>query len=108
MAGGAFSFSGSSATSASVVSSSAAIELAFCKAKRTTLVGSITPAFTRSEYSAFSASKPKLGVLSALTRSATMAPLVTGVLRDLPQGVLQGTFHDVHAGLLVAAQLELI
>ncbi len=39
--------SGISLTSASVVSSSAAIEAAFCNAARTTLVGSTTPASTR-------------------------------------------------------------
>ncbi len=40
--------SGISATSASVVSIRAAIEPAFCRAVRVTLVGSMTPAFTRS------------------------------------------------------------
>ena len=47
MAGSFFS-SGISATSASVVSSSDAIDAAFCRAERTTLVGSMTPASTRS------------------------------------------------------------
>ena len=35
---------------ASVVSSSDAIDDAFCSAERTTFVGSMTPAFTRSSY----------------------------------------------------------
>ena len=43
----AFSSSGRSTTTASVVSSRLAIDAAFCNALRTTLVGSITPAFTR-------------------------------------------------------------
>ena len=43
----AFSSSGFSTTTASVVSSSPAIEAAFWSAMRTTLVGSITPAWTR-------------------------------------------------------------
>src|SRR5687767_11227895 len=43
-----FFSSGISETMASVVSSSAAIDEAFCSAERTTLVGSITPALTRS------------------------------------------------------------
>lgn len=55
---------GSSATPqimASVVSMSEAIEAAFCRAVRVTLVGSITPAFTRSSYCSVVALKPKLG-----------------------------------------------
>ena len=43
--------SGFSATIASVVSSSEATLAAFWRAVRTTLVGSITPAFIRSSYS---------------------------------------------------------
>ena len=44
----AFSFSGLSATTASVVRNRAAIEAAFCSADRVTLAGSMTPALTRS------------------------------------------------------------
>ncbi len=40
--------SGISQTMASVVSARAAMELAFCSAVRVTLVGSMTPDFTRS------------------------------------------------------------
>src|SRR5207302_1945097 len=47
--GGAFSFSFFSTTTHSVVSSSAAMEAAFCSAVRVTLVGSITPAATRDD-----------------------------------------------------------
>jgi len=46
--GGVFCSSFFSTTTASVVRSSPAIEAAFCSAVRTTLVGSITPASTRS------------------------------------------------------------
>ena len=42
------SFSGLSATTASVVRNSAAIEAAFCSAERVTLAASMTPIFTRS------------------------------------------------------------
>src|SRR5260370_27032474 len=49
-AGPGFSFSGNSVTNASVVSIRAEIEAAFCSAVRVTLVGSTTPAFTRSSY----------------------------------------------------------
>src|ERR687886_1264446 len=47
----ALSFSGGSATIASVVRMFFAIDAAFCSAERVTMVGSITPAFTRSPYS---------------------------------------------------------
>ena len=49
-AGRSFFSSGISETSASVVSSSDAIDEAFCSAVRTTLAGSMTPAVTRSSY----------------------------------------------------------
>jgi len=48
IAGASFLSSGISETSASVVSRSDAIDEAFCSALRTTLAGSMTPAFTRS------------------------------------------------------------
>ena len=44
-------FSGFSATMASVVRNSAAIDAAFCSAERVTFVGSITPNFSMSPYS---------------------------------------------------------
>jgi hypothetical protein len=50
--------SGLSATSASVVSSSPAIDAAFCSAERVTLAGSMMPALTRSSYSPVSALSP--------------------------------------------------
>src|SRR2546422_5174990 len=49
--GGIFSFSFFSATTHSVVRSSPAMDAAFCSAVRVTLVGSMTPAATRSSYS---------------------------------------------------------
>src|ERR1051326_5054875 len=55
---------GSSTTAqivASVVSMSEAMEAAFCRAVRVTLVGSITPASTRSSYCSVEALKPWLG-----------------------------------------------
>ena len=53
---GAGCFSGLSATMASVVTSNPAIDAASCSAVRTTLVGSMIPAFTMSVYSPFCAS----------------------------------------------------
>ena len=57
-AGASFSFSGISETSASVLNSSDAIAAALVSAVRTTLVGSITPAVTRSSYSSVRALNP--------------------------------------------------
>jgi len=64
---------GRSAMSASVVSISEATEAAFCNATRTTLVGSMTPAFTRSSYSSVAALKPN-DPFPFLTLSTTIAP----------------------------------
>src|SRR5690349_14312297 len=51
IAGAPLSFFGLSATMASVVISSPAIDAAFCRAARTTLVGSMMPLETRFTYS---------------------------------------------------------
>ena len=56
--GAPLSFFGLSATMASVVIRSPAIDAAFCSAARTTLVGSMMPLVTRLTYSPFWASKP--------------------------------------------------
>jgi len=50
--------SGFSVTSASVVSIKPATDAAFCKAQRTTFVGSMMPAFIRSSNSSLAALKP--------------------------------------------------
>src|SRR5208337_1977891 len=71
---GASFFSGISATRASVVSINDAIEPALVSAVRTTLVGSSTPALTRSSYSLFRALKPKLLSFESLILPITMAP----------------------------------
>ena len=52
------SFSGASATTHSVVRMFLAIEAAFWSAERVTIVGSMTPAATRSSYSPVAALKP--------------------------------------------------
>src|SRR5216683_3722495 len=62
--------SGFSATMHSVVSSRLATEAAFCSALRTTLVGSMIPAFIRSSNSSVAALKPK-GPLLFLILSTT-------------------------------------
>src|SRR6185312_1732726 len=54
-AGAAGVFSGLSATTASVVRNSAAIDDAFCSAERVTLAGSMMPAASRSTYSPLAA-----------------------------------------------------
>ena len=55
---GAFSFSGFSATMASVVRNRAAIEAAFCSAERVTFAGSTTPNLIMSPYSPVAALSP--------------------------------------------------
>jgi hypothetical protein len=59
---------------ASVVSSKAAIDAAFCNAVRVTFVGSMTPAATRSSYTSVSALNPKSVSLLWRTLSTTTAP----------------------------------
>src|SRR5207248_7202597 len=51
-------FSGASATIASVVRMFFAIDAAFCSAERTTIVGSVIPALTRSSYTRVSTFRP--------------------------------------------------
>jgi hypothetical protein len=51
-------FSGASATTASVVRMFFAIEAAFCRAERTTMVGSVMPDLIRSSYSPVSTLRP--------------------------------------------------
>src|SRR5882672_4305255 len=58
---------------ASVVSSSAAMDAAFCKAERTTLVGSMTPASTRFSYFSVRALNPS-SAFSSRTLATTTAP----------------------------------
>src|SRR5581483_11769616 len=61
-AAAALCFSGLSATTDSVVRSSAAIDAAFCSAERVTLAGSMTPALNRSSYCPVTALSPTLPV----------------------------------------------
>src|SRR5262249_193550 len=71
--GAAAAFSGLSATTASVVRKSAAIEAAFCSAERVTLTGTLIPALTMATYSPVAASKPWPGLILR-TFSATTPP----------------------------------
>jgi hypothetical protein len=68
------SFFGRSATIASVVISSPATEAAYFSAHRTTLVGSMMPASTRSLYSPCWASKPQLLFLLSSSLPITIEP----------------------------------
>ena len=63
-----------SVTSESVVSNSDATLEAFCRAVRTTLAGSITPAWTKSHKASLSASYPSVLPLRPRTRLTTTAP----------------------------------
>ena len=104
--GGSFFSSGISETRASVVSIRDAIEPAFCRAVRVTLVGSMTPALTRSS------NLSGLGVVAevVLLRLADAADddgtFFAGVADDLTQGLFESAAHDVAADLLVAFQLQ--
>src|SRR6266849_1308332 len=65
---------GRSAIIASVVSISAATEAALTSAVRTTFVGSMTPAFTRSSYAPVAALKPNAFSFDSFTLFTTMLP----------------------------------
>src|SRR5437879_5481665 len=94
--GGVFSFSFFSTTTHSVVRSNPAMDAAFCSAVRVTLVGSMTPAATRSSYSSIVV---QLGrVLHLADHDRRLGP---GVLRDDPDRLLERAADDLDAGLLV-------
>src|SRR6266403_1028485 len=63
-----------SAMRASVVSMRPAMDAAFCRARRVTLAGSITPILTMSPYSPVSALKPKFSSLESRILPITTAP----------------------------------
>ena len=65
------SFSGGSATIASVVRMFFAIEAAFCSAERVTIVGSMTPSPIRSPYSPVSALRPSPGLRPRIFSTTT-------------------------------------
>ena len=97
---GAF-FSGFSATIASVVTSRPATEAASCSAVRTTLVGSMMPAFTRSLNSPVCASKPQLYSSLSSDLAGDHRTVLAGVLGDLAQRGLDRLAHDLDAEALV-------
>src|SRR5216684_1113056 len=63
-----------SAMRASVVSIKPAMDAAFCRARRVTLAGSMTPIFTMSPYSPVSALNPKFSSLDSRILPITTAP----------------------------------
>jgi hypothetical protein len=83
---GAAAFSGLSATTASVVRNSAAIDAAFCSAERVTLAGSMMPALNRSTYSPVAALRPCRRELRPFSRRRR---LEAGVEGDLLQRSLE-------------------
>ena len=76
------SFSGSSATIASVVRMFLAIDAAFCRAERVTIAGSMTPAATRSTISLVEAFRPKpfLGLAHVVDDNRALKARVLGQL----------------------------
>ena len=97
------SFSGGSATIASVVRMFLAIEAAFCSAERVTIVGSMTPALTRSPYSPVSAFEALAGLQAAdlLDHDRALEP---GVLGDLADRLLERAADDLRARRLVGVE----
>src|SRR4029453_9000855 len=105
--GGAFSFSGFSATTASVVRNRAAIDAAFCRAERVTLVGSMMPALNMSSYSPVAALRPN-PTSSARTFSITTPPSRPAVRRILFDRPFERPPDDERAGELVAVEIHLV
>ena len=102
-----FFASGISVIVASVSSRTLATETAFSSAMRTTLVGSMMPASTRSTYCLRAASKPRLP--SLVQHAADHDAAVDGgVLGDLPRRRLERPAQDLHAGALVAFASRLL
>ena len=99
---------GTSATIASVVTSSPATDTAPCSAVRTTLVGSMTPALNMLTYSAFWASKPKLTSFWSSMLARDHRAVEAGILGDLAHRRLQGAAHDLDADLLVMVGTVLV
>ena len=74
MSGAPPPFLGASTIAASVVISRPATEAASCRAVRTTLAGSMTPAVTMSTYSSVWALKPKVAEAFSMTLPTTIEP----------------------------------
>ena len=90
------SFSGGSATIASVVRMFLAIEAAFCSAERVTMVGSMTPALIRSPYSPV-VRVEALARLHAADLVDHDRALEPGVLGDLAERLLERAADDLRA-----------
>src|SRR5437762_2234464 len=99
---GAGFFSGISATIASQVSTRPATDAASCSAVRTTLVGSMIPAWNMSLYSLACASKPQFTSLFSSSFPTTMGPSAPAFSTICRIGALRALAHDVDADLLIA------
>ena len=88
---------------ASVVSIRAEIEAAFWRADRVTLVGSTIPAANMSTYSAVLALKP-IEPVCRLDLLDDHPAVVSGVGRDVADGLFEGPEDDLGADLFVAGQ----
>ena len=86
---------------ASVSSSTLATETAFSSAMRTTLVGSMMPASTRSTYSLRAGVEAEIALAAQHARH-DHAAVDRGVLGDLAGRGLERALEDLHAGPLVA------
>ena len=99
--GRCFFFSGLSVIMASVVSISPATEAAFCRANRTTLVGSITPAANK-VFISLGGGIVAVVVFAFQDLVQHHRTFLSGIVGDLPQGFLQGAFQDLNAVFLFA------
>src|SRR5208283_1071424 len=96
-----------SATRASVVSISPAMDAAFCSARRVTFAGSITPILTISPYSCFRV-EPVVLVLGLADFADHDGAFKAGVVRDLASGLFESALHDADADELIAIGLDLV
>jgi len=86
----------------------AAIEAAFCSARRVTLAGSMTPIFTMSPYSPVSALKPKFSSLESRTLPITNGAFVAGVESNLAGRLFESAAHDACTNGFVIVEPELL
>ena len=89
-----------------MVSISAAMDAAFCNAKRVTFAGSITPAFIMSPNSPVRVEAEVL-ILRVADAPDNHRALVPGVLDNLAQGLFERALYNVDPDGFVAVELEL-
>ncbi len=98
-----------STTTHSVVSSRPAIDAAFCSAVRVTLVGSMTPALTRSSYASVGGVVAEVLVLRLLDLGHDDRAFGAGVLRDHPDAALRAARRTISTPIFSSSRaLDLV